>query len=111
MILILSSFLSSYFHKLCLAEYFLVLECLNMYAFCTLPCHIICEMLSFYPMNLKICMMKLDTLLDILVLSLHFSHYWLLRYVHVNVGLTMCVTPLLAQLDEFFAMPIKCQMI
>jgi hypothetical protein len=59
----------------------------------------LCEMMSFNPMIMKFDMLKLDILLDILVLSLHFYHLWLLRYAHVNVGVTMCVTPLLAQFD------------
>jgi hypothetical protein len=66
-----------------------------------LACHMLCEMMSVYPMLMRFDMLKLDILLDILVLSLHFSHLWLLRYAHVNVGVTMCVTPLLAQLDDF----------
>ena len=82
-----------------MAEIKLVLENVNMYHIVYLACHIFCEMMSFNPMNLKFDMLKLDILLDILVLSLHFSHLWLLRYAHVNVGVTMCVTPWLAHFD------------
>jgi hypothetical protein len=49
-----------------------VLGCLNMYAYLTLPCLYICEILVFDPMNVKFCMMKLDSLLDILVLIWYF---------------------------------------
>ena len=70
-----------------------------MYHILYLACHISCEMMVVYPMPMKFYMLKLDFMLDILVLSLHFYHLWLLRYDLVNVGVTMCVTPLLAQLD------------
>ena len=56
-ILILSIIFWSFFHKLCMAEYFLVLGCLDMYACLTLPCYIICEMLDSYPMLMKFCML------------------------------------------------------
>ena len=35
--------------------------------FLDLPCQKLCEMMRFYPMLLKICMLKLDTLIEILV--------------------------------------------
>ena len=72
-----------------------------MCAILYLACHLLCEMMRFYPMLLKLCMLKLDILIDILVLSLHFFHFWLLRYDLVNVGVTMCVTPLLAHVVDF----------
>jgi hypothetical protein len=61
----------------------------------------LCEMMSFNPMIMKFGMLKLDILLDILVLSLHFYHLWLLSYDPLNVGVTMCVTPLLSHFDDF----------
>ena len=94
----LSTILSSFFHKLCMAGNYFVLGFVNMYAFCTLPCHIICEMLSFYSMNLKFYMLKLYTFLEIMVLIWYFYHVSLLFYDHVKVGVTICVTPLLVHL-------------
>ena len=70
-----------------------------MYPFCTLPCLYICEMLVFDPMILKICMMKLDSLLDILVLIWYFYQLPLLFYDHAKLGVTICVTPYDVQLD------------
>ena len=51
-----------------------------MYAYLTLPCLYLCEMLDSYPMILKFCMMKLDTLLDILVLIWYFYQLSFLFY-------------------------------
>ena len=43
-----------------------------------IACLFLCEIMCVDPMLLEICMMKLDTLIDILVLSLQFYHLWFL---------------------------------
>ena len=65
----------------------------------TLPCFFICEMFIFHPMLMKFYMLKLDILLDILVLSLHFYQLPLLIYDFSKGGVTICVTPCDVQLD------------
>jgi hypothetical protein len=70
-----------------------------MCAFLDLACHLLHEMMNFNPMPLKLCMLKLDILRNLMVLSLNFYQLPLLSYDLVNVGVTMCVTPLLVQLD------------
>ena len=50
-------------------------------------------------MLMKFDMLKLDILLDILVLSLHFYQLPLLSYDFSKLGVTICVTPLLVQFD------------
>ena len=84
-----------------MAGNYFVLGFVYMCPFCTLPCHIFCEMLRFYPMLMKFYMLKLDILLDILVLIWYFYHLWLLFYDHVKAGETICVTPLLVHLDWY----------
>lgn len=69
-----------------------------MYHVLHFACHFLCEMVMIDPMNFKIVMLKLDSWLDLFVLSLHFFHLWLLFYAHVNVAVTLCVTPLLVHL-------------
>jgi len=68
-----------------MAGFYLVLGYVSMYPFLTLPCLSYCEMLVSYPMNLKFCMMNLDTLLDILVLVWHFSQLPFLFYACANL--------------------------
>ena len=70
-----------------------------MHVFLTLPYYFICEMMVVYPMLMKFDMLKLDILLEIMVLSLYFYHVPLLFYDHVKVGVTICVTPCDVQLD------------
>ena len=80
---------------------------------CILPMlyHFDCEIMMIDPMKLKIYMLIVDTLIEILALSLHISHFWLLSYDVINGGVTMCVTPSLLDLLIFVTMPFLCQLI
>ena len=93
-----------------MAGFLLVLGYLIICLILTLPCLSLCEMLVSYPMNLKFCMMKLDTLLDILVLIWYFYHLSFLFYDHVKLVWQFVSHLCLSNLCDVFAMPNDLQL-
>ena len=75
MILRMSSFLWSWFQKLCMAGILFTLGWLNTCVFVILPYSFYHEMLDFNPMDLKFYMLILDTLMDVLGLVWYFLMY------------------------------------
>ena len=96
---------------MCLAGYYFVLEWLIICLILTLPCLYLCEMLVFNPMIVKICMMKLDTLLDILVLIWYFYQLSFLFYECAKLVWQFVSHHCLFNLMDVFAMPNELQLL
>ena len=63
--------------------------------------HFVCEIMMLDPMELKFDMHNLDSFLVILVYSLLFLHFWIVRYDVIFGGVTMYVTPFLVHVLDF----------
>ena len=87
-----------------------MLEWLNMCPYLTLPWLSCCEMLVSYPMNVKFCMMKLDTLLDILVLIWYFYQLSFLFYDCAKLVWQFVSHLVMFNLNDVFAMPNDLQL-
>lgn len=87
------------------SEEWFALGRLDMYTYLTLPCLYLCEMLVFDPMILKFCMLKLDTLLDILVLIWYFYQLSILFYEGAKLVWQFVSHLVMFNLNDVFAMP------